>query len=104
MHPIGTVPTDKMHPVGTVPMDKMHPVGELQFNSASLAAENIPQEKGKPSKLEHSKNSQQKKFQSFTWEFFRNRGGGGQEFSPISQVHKKGGQKGRKTLIRPYIF
>ena len=35
--------------------------------------------------------------------FFR-RGGGGQEFSQSSQVHKKGGQKGLKTLIRPYIF
>ena len=26
------------------------------------------------------------------------------EFSQSSQVHKKGGQKGLKTLIRPYIF
>ena len=29
MHPVGTVPTDKMHPVGTVPTNKMHPVGKV---------------------------------------------------------------------------
>ena len=29
MHPIGTVPTDKMHTIGTVPTDKIHPVWTL---------------------------------------------------------------------------
>ena len=64
---------------------------------------------GKPSKLEHGKNWEKfptggrggvkKNSQpSFTWEVFRNRGGGGEEFSQSSQVHKeKGGQKGLKN-------
>ena len=58
MHPIGTVPTDKMHPVGTVLTDKMHPVGtapnapnkdfaiqsrvEKWYLMLSLAAEEVP--------------------------------------------------------------
>ena len=29
MHPVGTVPTDKMHSGGTAPSDKMHPVETL---------------------------------------------------------------------------
>ena len=72
-------------------------------------------ELGKPSKLEHGKtwekfptggggvrkNSQSS--QVSLGKFFRI-GGGGQELSQSSQVHKKGGQKGLKTLIRPYIF
>ena len=66
---------------------------------------------GKPSKLKTGKTwenfpkgggggkKKSKKFPSFTWEIFQNRGGG-PEFSQSSQVHKKGGQKGLKTLIR----
>ena len=49
---------------------------------------------------EKEKNSQSS--QVSLGKFFRI--GGGQEFSQSSQVHKKGGQKGLKTLIRPYIF
>ena len=37
MHSVGTVPTNKMHPVGTVPTDKMHPVG-----TPNLPFDNFP--------------------------------------------------------------
>ena len=41
MHPVGTVPTNKMHPVGTVPTDKMHPIGTLIFYSAIFFSLNL---------------------------------------------------------------
>ena len=53
MHPVGTVPTNKMHPVGTVPTDKMHPVGTLKFNQGW---EKWPFQ----SKLEENKNFEKK--------------------------------------------
>ena len=43
------------------------------------------------------------KFPSFTWEIFQNRGGV-KNFHKVPKFIKRGGQKGLKTLIRPYIF